>query len=73
MRIPDTVRYSMDTRDGIATIADNIHGEPDDRGIGVPGGLTHSEIVEVAVADLVHLSERNPEQVVRALVDLRLQ
>lgn len=67
---PATMRLSAHTRDLIHEVVDNIVDETDARGIPCPGRVTVQEIVDVALEVLL---ETDPEDVVGALVDRRLQ
>jgi len=71
MKIPETMRYGMKTRDAIEEIETSLDGETDTRGLTV-SGLTHAEIVELAVVELASRAELEPEQVIEAFVDRRL-
>ena len=67
---PETMRLSAQTRSLIHEVVDHIMDETDERGIPCPGRMTVQEIVDVALKVLL---ETDPEDVVGALVDRRLQ
>ncbi len=67
---PETMRLSAQTRNLIHEVVDHIVDETDARGIPCPGRVTVQEIVDVALTVLLHT---DPEEVVGALVDRRLE
>ena len=71
MKIPETVRYGRETRNAIEEIETSLMGETDARGLKV-SGLTHAEIVELAVAELASQAALDPEAVIGAFVERRL-
>lgn len=71
MKIPETMRYGMKTRNAIEDIETSLMGETDSRGLTV-SGLTHAEIVELAVIELARQAALEPEEVIGALVKRRL-
>ena len=71
MKIPETMRYSMKTRNAIEEIETSLIGETDARGLQV-SGLTHAEIVELAAIELASQAALDPEAVIGKFVDRRL-